>query len=99
LVASNVSGSYYSDTNIISGCRYYYVVKAVSHAGRESPPSNAVTAILFGGDLTLDGKVDMEDAAKLAAAWLIGYSMDTLEKIAEDWLMDDALQAGYDCWE
>lgn len=93
LIASDVSGSCYSDTDFVSSCRYYYVVKAISNAGRLSEPSGFVTAVLFDGDLNLDGRVDLKDAAKLAGDWLIEYSLETLEKIANDWLMDSALQA------
>ena len=38
------------------------------------------------GDLTLDGKVNLEDFAVLSAGWLSAYSMEDLLNIANDWL-------------
>ena len=38
------------------------------------------------GDLSGNGKVTLEDIAKLAAQWQNGYYMDTLLKIANNWL-------------
>jgi uncharacterized repeat protein (TIGR02543 family) len=38
------------------------------------------------GDLTLDGKVNLEDVAELSGGWQSAYSMGTLLDIAEDWL-------------
>jgi len=39
-----------------------------------------------GGDLTLDGKVDLEDFAMLSEGWLSTYAMEDLLNIANDWL-------------
>ena len=38
------------------------------------------------GDLTLDGKVNLEDVAELSAGWQSGFTMDDLLNIANDWL-------------
>ena len=38
------------------------------------------------GDLTLDGKVNLEDYAALSAGWLAGYTMADLLHIVNDWL-------------
>ncbi|MCK4999188.1 MAG: right-handed parallel beta-helix repeat-containing protein [Anaerohalosphaera sp.] len=43
------------------------------------------------GDLNLDQKVDMEDVAELGIQWQIGYDMNTLLDIANNWLYGTSL--------
>ena len=38
------------------------------------------------GDLTDNGKVNLEDIAKLGIQWQNGYDMNTLLEIANNWL-------------
>jgi hypothetical protein len=42
----------------------------------------------FEGDLTLDGKVNLEDVAELGSGWQTGYNLNTLLNVADDWLSD-----------
>jgi hypothetical protein len=48
----------------------------------------SVTVRDYRGDLTLDGKVNMDDMAALSAGWQNPYPMSMLRDIAEDWLRD-----------
>jgi fibronectin type 3 domain-containing protein len=43
-IASGISVTNYTDRNVSSGETYYYYVRAVDATGRESGPSNAVSA-------------------------------------------------------
>ena len=45
----------------------------------------------YDGDLTFDGKVDMEDMAELGSKWQTEYNFDTLLDVANDWLLGTAL--------
>jgi dextranase len=45
----------------------------------------------YEGDLTFDGKVNMEDMAELGGKWQAGYNFDTLLDMAHDWLSGAAL--------
>ena len=45
----------------------------------------------YDGDLTFDGKVNMEDMAELGSGWQTEYDFNTLLDIANDWLLDAAL--------
>jgi len=45
----------------------------------------------FEGDLTLDGKVNLEDIAELGSGWQTGYDVNTLLDITYDWLSDAGL--------
>ena len=47
------------------------------------------------GDLTLDGKVNLEDYAALSAGWQSSYTMDDLFHLVNDWL---AGMAPYSLW-
>jgi hypothetical protein len=40
----------------------------------------------FPGDLTMNGRVDLEDVAELSAGWQTLYDMTSLQDIANDWL-------------
>ena len=46
----------------------------------------SVNPARYCGDLTLDGKVNLEDFAALSAGWLSTYTMEELRDIANDWL-------------
>ena len=46
----------------------------------------AVISSPYNGDLTFDGKVNLEDIAKLSKDWQPVYMMDNLLDIANDWL-------------
>ncbi len=50
-----------------------------------------VTGLPYTGDLTSDGKVDMEDMSELGRGWESGYDFDTLLDVAEDWMSGTAL--------
>jgi fibronectin type 3 domain-containing protein len=45
-IASGISVPNYTDRNVSRGKTYYYCVRAVDAAGRESEPSNAVSAAI-----------------------------------------------------
>lgn len=45
-IASGVTAPSYVDRNVRSGATYRYFVRAVDAAGRESQPSNPVTAVI-----------------------------------------------------
>ena len=45
-IASGVSIPNYTDRNVSGGKTYYYYVRAVDAAGRESGPSNAVSTAI-----------------------------------------------------
>lgn len=45
----------------------------------------------YDGDLTFDGKVNLEDIAKLGREWQIGYDFDTFLDVAQDWLSGTTL--------
>jgi hypothetical protein len=51
-------------------------VSANSNEGSALPP-----------DLTDDDKIDLEDLAKIAEAWLANYDINDLSAIAENWLV------------
>jgi dextranase len=91
-IASEVMTSAYTDNTAVNGTRYYYVVKAADNLSLASGNSNEATAVRYDGDLTFDGKVNMEDIAELGSGWQAEYNMDTLRQVANDWLSDAALQ-------
>jgi dextranase len=39
------------------------------------------------GDLTFDGKVTLQDVAELGSGWQADYILDTLQEVADDWLV------------
>ena len=45
----------------------------------------------YNGDLTFDGKVNMEDMAELGSDWQTEYDFDNLLDIADDWLSGSTL--------
>jgi fibronectin type 3 domain-containing protein len=58
LLASNVTGTNYTDTSATAGTTYYYQVTAVNNAGKESGASNEVNAVSLaqtGGSFVLGG--------------------------------------------
>ena len=86
-IETGVSTSDYVDAAAVDyDTLYYYAVTAVDSSGTESDKSNEAAMILYRGDLTLDGKVDLKDTAELGSQWQTGYTMDTLLDIAQDWL-------------
>lgn len=91
VIASDVQQSEYVDGEAVNGIRYYYVVTAVDEALHESGYSGEVSAIHYAGDLTFDGRVDMDDMARLSGGWRFEYDLDTLVDLAADWLSDAAL--------
>jgi fibronectin type 3 domain-containing protein len=44
LIASSVSGTSYSDSNVTAGQTYYYVLTSVDSSGNESTDSNQASA-------------------------------------------------------
>jgi dextranase len=90
-IASDLHDSQYRDPAVVSGTKYYYVVKAVDNLALSSGNSNEVSAMVLRGDLTLDARVDMQDIEKLAGQWRIQYDFETLLQVANDWLLDGTL--------
>ena len=84
-VATAVTNQF-SDSDVYSGVKYYYVVSAVDTSANESDNSDQVSAPLYSGDLTIDNRVDMDDLSELSLDWLSDYSMGNLLEIAADWL-------------
>jgi fibronectin type 3 domain-containing protein len=80
----NVTASAYSDDSANNGVMYYYVVTAKDTSGHTSGNSNEGSALP--PDLTDDDRIDLEDLAKVAQAWLTTYNMNDLLVIAEHWL-------------
>lgn len=85
-IDSGVPASAYEDNTAADGIAYYYVVTAVNTSGYESGYSNEAAIILYKGDLTLDGEVNMDDVVELGMQWLSGYDLNTLVDVATDWL-------------
>jgi hypothetical protein len=52
---------------------------------------SGMQAILYQGDLNLDGKVDFKDVAELGTQWQSGYDMNTLRDIADNWLIASSI--------
>jgi hypothetical protein len=80
----NVTTSVYLDNTVDNGTRYYYAVIAKDTSGNMSGNSNEDGALP--PDLTDDDKIDLEDLAEVAHAWLTAYDISDLSVIAENWL-------------
>jgi hypothetical protein len=59
-IKTGVSTSDYVDVAAVYETLYYYAVTAVDSSDTESDKSNEAAMILYRGDLTLDGKVDLK---------------------------------------
>jgi len=59
LLAAGIAGTGYSDTSIVSGQRYFYVVSAVSRIGESANSSEAVVGFLRSGDFDGDKTSDL----------------------------------------
>lgn len=81
----------YTDSTAVNGTRYYYVVTASDVSGNQSANSNEDDIILYEGDITFDGIVDMQDMAELGSQWQSGYDLTTLQAIAADWLSNQGI--------
>jgi hypothetical protein len=77
-IETGVVASASTDSTADYDTLYYYAVTAVDSSDAESDKSNEAAMILYRGDLTLDGKVDLKDTAELGSQWQTGYFMDTL---------------------
>ncbi|HRS72274.1 MAG TPA: hypothetical protein P5175_10540 [Anaerohalosphaeraceae bacterium] len=78
---------HYSDSTVVNGTRYYYVISASNSAGNESTNSAEMSAVPHRpGDLTLDNAVNMDDMAALSAGWQTLYEIETMFEIAANWL-------------
>lgn len=42
---------------------------------------------IYAGDLTFDGKVNLSDLTELGQGWQSNYGIDTLQDVANDWLL------------
>ncbi len=81
----NVTASQYVDNTVNNGTTYYYVVTAENTSANESGYSNEDSALP--PDLTDDDKINLEDFAKVAEAWLTTHDMTDLSVVAENWLL------------
>ena len=88
LIASDLTDSHYTDTGAGYNEMTYYAVTAVGTSGGVSGYSNETAIILYLGDLTLDGRVNIEDLEELASQWLSVYDMTNFTAIAKDWLLN-----------
>ncbi len=88
-VSTGVTASTYTDTNVTKGEVYFYRVTAVDEHYNESLMSDEVSAVAHvAGDLTRNGRVDLQDTAELASGWLetVGYDFNDLLDIVANWL-------------
>ena len=89
--STNAGTTSFTDSPPLRGEIYYYVVTAVDTSSNESGNSNEHSAPLYPGDLTLDNRLDLLDMAELGSKWQTDYNMDTLLKVANDWLNGTSL--------
>lgn len=63
-----------------------YVLEILIDDGVSQVSNTLNISARAGGDLSGDGKVDMEDMAELSCQWQTVYDMTNLLNVAEDWL-------------
>lgn len=89
----NSSGMYYIPLYTTGELSYGAHTLAVRVKGTKNPSSSGTEIIvdafeyfLSPGDLTDDGKVDLDDVGELSSGWQDVYDMTTLRDVATDWL-------------
>ncbi|NDI33805.1 DNRLRE domain-containing protein [Chengkuizengella sediminis] len=82
-VASNVSGTTYSDSSVTNGTTYYYVVSAVNIAG-ESGNSNEISVTPEGAPSNVTDSFEPNDSIETAHAMNVGQFLDSYVSSSAD---------------